>query len=506
MRKHYLAFFLDLFIVFSSFLVCIWIKPGNNNYVKDYFEQFLVFLLIWGICSIIFKKYSSLLTFFDNVFNNIIISNIFTFAVVTSIMYVLRIDYFSRVIVVGTITIASIIEILFSAVYISIIKATDTYDDIESSIKKTDHKMIDTLATIVKVNRKRPDPSLQDRERALLVEIDKDAFEFIFSYARIDTPNTLIISTTSRFNIDMQLAPQFDSIVNLERINDVRYINKFFESANFKLVNKGLFISYVETKDLRKKRILKKYPPVINFFVYSFDFVIKRLFPKFLITKKIYFFLTRGQNRVLTKAEIFGRLYSCGFEIIAEKQIKNNLYFVSRKIKNPLFPTRPTYGPLIKLERIGKDGKIISVYKMRTMHPFAEYLQEYIYEKVGLDNGGKFKNDFRVSNIGKLMRTFWIDEFPMLINVLKGDLKIVGVRPLSKQYFNLYTKELREKRIKTKPGLIPPFYVDFPDTLEEIMASELKYIEAYEKNPFITDIKYFFKAIYNIIFKRYRSK
>jgi len=77
---------------------------------------------------------------------------------------------------------------------------------------------------------------------------------------------------------------------------------------------------------------------------------------------------------------------------------------------------------------------------------------------------------------------------------------------LSRQYFKLYTIELQKLRIKNKPGLIPPFYVDYPKTLEEIMDSELKYLKAYEKHPFLTDWTYFWKAISNIIFRRYRSK
>jgi len=69
----------------------------------------------------------------------------------------------------------------------------------------------------------------------------------------------------------------------------------------------------------------------------------------------------------------------------------------------------------------------------------------------------------------------------------------------------LYSKELQEKRIKTKPGLIPPFYVDLPKTLEEIQASEFKYLNAYLKYPFLTDWKYFWVAVWNIIFKNARS-
>jgi len=139
------------------------------------------------------------------------------------------------------------------------------------------------------------------------------------------------------------------------------------------------------------------------------------------------------------------------------------------------------------------------------MHPYSEYLQQYVYDNYNLEEGGKFKNDFRVNSTGKIMRRFWIDELPMLMNILRGDMKFVGVRPLSKQYFELYTPEVREKRIKHRPGLIPPFYVDLPKTLDEIMESEMKYLEAYEKRPFITDTRYFFLAMYNILIKRARS-
>jgi lipopolysaccharide/colanic/teichoic acid biosynthesis glycosyltransferase len=103
------------------------------------------------------------------------------------------------------------------------------------------------------------------------------------------------------------------------------------------------------------------------------------------------------------------------------------------------------------------------------------------------------------------MRKCWLDELPMVINLLKGDMKLVGVRPLSRQYFGLYPPELQELRTRFKPGLIPPFYVDLPKTQEEIFDSERRYLEAYEKHPFATDLKYFFLVIYTIVFKRARS-
>jgi len=424
-------------------------------------------------------------------------------------MYVSRIAYFSRTIVLGTIGLASVAELILGSVYFAFIHAPLNIDSNGRKNKNFKNGLALLNGTLSKLKRKRKENKnfvYKAREEALLLEISKQAYDFIFSYAKIDSPDTLILSSTSRFNIDTQLSPQFESIVNIQRINDIRFINKFFESANAKLPLGGLFIDFVETKGLRKQRILEKYPPAFNYFFYTLDYIIKRIFPKFWLTKGIYFILTRGENRVLTKAETYGRLYSCGFAIIDEKFIDNHLYFVARKVGEPLFPTEPSYGPIVKLERIGKNGKMIKVYKLRTMHPFAEYIQEYVYRKDGLAEGGKFNNDFRVSTMGKFFRALWLDEFPSLINLIRGDLKLFGVRPLSKHYFSLYTPELQEKRIKYKPGLVPPFYVDLPKTLKEIMESEMKYLNAYEKHPFITDFRYFFIAMFNIIFRRYRSK
>ncbi|MCF8304663.1 MAG: sugar transferase [Bacteroidales bacterium] len=339
----------------------------------------------------------------------------------------------------------------------------------------------------------------------IIKESGKKVYNFIREFVGLCTTKTLVVSTTTRFNIENQPQEQYENIVNLKRINDIRRINKFFEAVNAKLPIGGIFISNAETYSLRKHRILKKYPPVLNWMVYTIDFIIKRVFPKIKFTKKIYFFLTRGNNRVISKAETLGRLYSCGFEILEEKDIDNTLYFVVKKIKQPAFDYHPTYGPLIRLKRVGKNGRVFNVYKMRTMHAYSEYLQPYIFEKNHLQEGGKFDNDFRITTLGKIMRKVWIDELPMLINLAKGDMKIVGVRPLSQHYFDLYTEELKQKRIQYRPGLIPPFYAHMPKTLEEIMDSEMQYLQEYDKHPIKTDVKYFFKAWNNILFNHARS-
>ena len=295
-------------------------------------------------------------------------------------------------------------------------------------------------------------------------------------------------------------------IIKEERINDIRYLNKYFEAINSSLKKGGIFKGNVETYSVRRNRILKKFPRPFNRIYLFFDVLLVRVSPKLRITKNLYFNITKGKGRVLSKAETYGRLYSCGFKIVEEEYKNNKIYFTFKKAKEPSFPKKPSYGFLIKLKRVGKDGKPIKVYKLRTMRPYSEYLQEYVFQKNNLQDGGKIKNDFRISPYGKVFRKLWLDELPMFYNFFKREMKLVGVRPLSAHYFSLYSTELQTLRIKTKPGLIPPFYADMPVTLEEIMASEMKYLKAYEKRPLHTDFSYFFRAIRNILIKRKRSQ
>jgi lipopolysaccharide/colanic/teichoic acid biosynthesis glycosyltransferase len=340
---------------------------------------------------------------------------------------------------------------------------------------------------------------------ALINDLPRNIRGLIGKYADLTDEGTQLMMTSTAFNIQNLPDEKCESIVNLKKVNDIRFVNKFQETVNEKLPVGGYYIGLVETQEQRKSRLLNKYIPAFSHIYFFFDFIFKRVFPKLPFFKKIYFFITNGRNRVMSKAEALGRLVSCGFRIVDVVEINNLTYFVSIKEKAPYYDTNPSYGPLFAMNRIGKDGKLIKVYKFRTMYPYAEYLQEYIYEQNKLAEGGKFAHDFRITAWGTLLRKFWLDELPMIINLFKGDIKIVGVRPLSKHYFSLYSKELQEKRKYCKPGLLPPFYVDLPKTLDEIIESELRYLRAYEKSPIRTDVTYFVKVCYTILLKKARS-
>ena len=164
------------------------------------------------------------------------------------------------------------------------------------------------------------------------------------------------------------------------------------------------------------------------------------------------------------------------------------------------------YSILIKLPRTGKGGKRIYVYKFRRMQPYSEYLQDYVIECNGLDSDGTIKNDFRITKWGRFLRKYWLDELPMLINFFKGDLKLIGVRPLSDSMLSKYPKEFVSFRNQFKPGLIPPYYIDKPKSFEELIESERRYLLKYQKEPIKTDITYFLKFLKAVFLKGVRSK
>ncbi len=297
---------------------------------------------------------------------------------------------------------------------------------------------------------------------------------------------------------NIYISEPFNNVANIESLMEELYA--FMHPENY-------LLGYAETIFQRKKRILRKYISPLNYLYYALDFIITRVSPKIRLTKNLYFKISNGKRRVLSKTEILGKLYYYGFTLKDEFYFENIYFFIVAKVENHCPPNyKPKEGVLITLPRIGKNGKLINVYKFRTMHPYAEFIQNYVYQKNELQEGGKLKDDFRIHTLGKFMRKYWIDELPMILNLLKADLKLVGVRPLSQHYFSLYSKELQELRLKTKPGLLPPFYVDMPKTLEEIQASERKYLEAHATNPFRTDIHYFFMILNTIILKGRRSE
>jgi len=510
-KKTLLYIFIDILLVTIAFLFFIWLKPASRRiYLPEYSPPFLFFLVIWLAVSFSIDKYRlHKKDTLNDILFPIIAGDFIILATTVTLIYAFGQFSYSRLIVFGTIFLSFVLEVVFGYLYFynrQMRRDAEKIDKFTESRLKAyeERERLAKTDSILEARNRAPVPPLN--KDLIISEAGEETYEFIKTHLDVEHDRTLLVSTTTRFNIDNQPGDFFNSLVNLKRINDIQRINKFFESVNSKIPYSGVFIGCALTNALIKRKILSRYPPVINYLYYTLYFIWKRVFPKIGGLKKFYFFVTRGRNRALSKAETFGRLYSCGFELLDDKLIDGRIYFSARKIQEPSYDYNPTYGPLIRLKRVGRNGKMIYVYKMRTMHPYSEYLQGYIYDKYNLQEGGKFENDFRITTIGSIMRKLWIDELPMLINLVRGDLKLVGVRPLSRHYFDLYSEDLQQLRIKVRPGLIPPYYADLPDTLEEIQDSERRYLQSYLRQPFRTDLKYFRKAMYNILFKKARSK
>jgi lipopolysaccharide/colanic/teichoic acid biosynthesis glycosyltransferase len=501
----------DIVILTLSFLTIAATKPsGLKAYVPSHAAFFGALVLIWITVSLINgKMHRGKILNFTTLFTRVLSSNFIAISFIALIMYLFREYFYSRTVVFGTAMLATILELLFGSIYIAYKKALvqdyEEYERYKTYKKPSEYDLV--MGTNGNGSHHEMDrPVNPGIARAIEMECGPEMAHAVLKITGPKlTDHAAVLSTTTAFNIAGLPHENYNYIINLHRLNDIRNLNLFLEAVNNKLEMKGYFFCCVETKDQRKKRLLDKYPPILNWIYYTFDFIIKRVLPKIKFTRKLYFFLTRGENAVITRAEALGRLSRAGFLIKQESFIGNRLCIEVRKYGDPIPMDGPVYGPLIALPRIGREGKLIKVYKLRTMHPYSEYIQDYVYKLHDLQNGGKFKNDFRITSWGAVCRKVWLDELPMLINYARRDMKLVGVRPLSKHYFELYKKEVQERRIKYTPGLIPPFYADMPADLEEIQASELKYLDAFDKHPFITDLRYLSKSLWNIWFRKARS-
>ena len=338
----------------------------------------------------------------------------------------------------------------------------------------------------------------------------KDALKW-FNNNRKGTPEMTVLPLTSYTptSLRYRLGDNDPKLLVVTRsLHTIPGLDKYLYAASEKLSVGHYLWCHSMTAMLKRLLAEQRYPWGIRHIVIASQYMWHRVCPKLRLTRPFYFAVTKGKNRTFSRVEILGRLYRAGFEVVDEQFRYGEFFVIARKAKAPINDTAPTGSPIIHLRRHGKGGKDIVVHKFRTMYTYSEYIQSYIYQYQNLQNGGKFKDDYRINCWGRLLRKVWLDELPMVWNILQGDMKLVGVRPLSHQYFSLYAPEMQELRNRVKPGLLPPFYYDkhTPETIEEVQESERRYLEAYLRAPFRTDWRYFWGIVGNIIFNRKRSK
>jgi exopolysaccharide biosynthesis polyprenyl glycosylphosphotransferase len=138
-------------------------------------------------------------------------------------------------------------------------------------------------------------------------------------------------------------------------------------------------------------------------------------------------------------------------------------------------------GPVIyRQTRVGVRGKHFTMFKLRSMCPDADARRTELLDQ-GLQTGGplfKIRKDPRVTSVGRLLRQFSLDELPQLVNVLLGDMSLVGPRPPLPEEVEQYGRDVH-RRLLVKPGLTGLWQVSGRSTLtwEESVRLDLRYVD-----------------------------
>lgn len=199
-----------------------------------------------------------------------------------------------------------------------------------------------------------------------------------------------------------------------------------------------------------------------------------------LKTKRLYFFIKRIFDLFTS---ILGLIVSLPVFIIIAILIKI-------EDKGPIF---------FKHKRIGKNGNLLYIYKFRTMVPNAEELLKTLTkeQKEEYRKNYKLDNDFRITKIGKILRKTSLDELPQLLNIIKGEMSLIGPRPIVEEELKKYGKN-KTKFLSITPGLTGWWACSGRSdiTYKERIKLELYYVD---NCSIMLDIKCLFKTIISVL-------
>lgn len=154
-------------------------------------------------------------------------------------------------------------------------------------------------------------------------------------------------------------------------------------------------------------------------------------------------------------------------------------------------------GPVIyRQKRCGKDGKEFYMLKFRSMIVNAHEMQHKLKNEAE-GSVFKVKNDPRITRVGKLLRRTSLDELPQIMNVLKGDMRLVGPRPLADEEMSA-DLDWRQKRIEVKPGVTGLWQISSRDSnkFDDWVRYDIEYVT---NQSFLFDIKILFLTAWTVL-------
>ena len=414
--KHFDFFVLDTICLVISFLIGYLIRSSSNSFVSSNNYRILLILMIIAnfIYYILFNPYKSVLKrsnideiklVFIHIFSNFLFIIVIMFALQTSAMY-------SRLILVYTYIVYFFLSTITRIIWKKIVNKNNVRNNQENDNKllviansKTIHNIIYNLSNrdfnkYVIGGIYLTDDDTKKIDKYKVVKNRDELFEYVVS----NNINTVFIAT----DLNKQDKKIIKSLIN-EGIEIQVYIDSLFdvETENKEISNVGMY----NTLQLNS---------------YTFS-----------PSQRIYFVIKR-------LLDIFFSIIGCILLVPIYIFIK-----VSYLLSGDNYPIIYTH------TRVGLDGKQFELFKFRSMvHNADEVLEELLKDKKykkQWENNQKLDDDPRITKIGKFIRKTSIDEMPQFINVLKGDMSIVGPRPLvpgelkSKNGIKLYER--------VKPGI-----------------------------------------------------
>ncbi|HFI0932062.1 TPA: sugar transferase [Streptococcus suis] len=167
------------------------------------------------------------------------------------------------------------------------------------------------------------------------------------------------------------------------------------------------------------------------------------------------------------------------------------IFFIILIIFGPIIYFQDKGNIFYNAERLGKDGRIFKMYKLRSMKLNAPDLRNI--------DGSTFnaEDDHRLTKVGKFIRKASIDEIPQILNVLLGDMSIIGPRPDLPEHFQLYSNT-EKRKLEVRPGITGYNQAYFRNTIpwKERIKNDIFYVD---NQSLLLDIKVLFKTVFSIL-------